>query len=862
MTVQPYEKFKVLLDSLGDNSYAYDLTDRVMQMSWHNGAHEAYEMFASKNSATMLLDNRDGALSSGLFGDFTFENRTETITAEALTNGSFTAWTGATPDSWTKVEATLAVTETASGGGAGTGALHVTGSSGYASVAQFVGTNKKYEVVVVVSEFSGTGHLIINLADSSDFIIRTPVIDIDAVGTYTFRMDTLERAYFELYARRDAGTFTITVDSVSVKRVDVTYGTVSEVQNTILGDDILTNGAFSAWSGGMPTGWSSLHTATISECGTGEDHTGAGTGSANLYTSPDTQSDLYQAIGTSSGHHYRIDIVVSLLDPTVTLHVRGYTSLNEYVFALPITTTGTHTFFIQVTNTLPVWIVILHNSTALDATIDSISMKPATFVTEYVQGEVDYTIAPDLTATFPKVTGRGTLVKILASYQDIANEQYWIGKLQYARPSVGSNSDQIIELQLTDWADQLLDAQFHADYLENCTADEAILAALNKSKAVTYPNASSYWLWGSQASSIWDISTTFYDIDDSGFDVGDYTFEFVGDNTQLSDKGTNLQAYIRDVLTAENGDCRFWWDGRTSRFMFAKRRRDALNTTVSGYFLPNTDGEISSGEMSTSKDLRNVQQVFYQPRTIGSAGSILYTNPSVPITLLPLQRMDITVRYSDPSVPSARVGGKDFITPLMGTDFAFNSRSDGTGSNYRRFIAFSVEFGAAAAKIHIRNTSNRITVYCTLLKLRGTPIKTYTPSMVEERDALSIEANDYQYGEDVQALFVGSERDARLLAQYLVGKFKNPIRRLHSITFRADNDYLIRQSLNRNIGDRIHVRDEHNKHEADYIVVGESHNYDAESLAHDVTYILKPAGVTTFWIWDSARWDLTTTYIF
>lgn len=92
-----------------------------------------------------------------------------------------------------------------------------------------------------------------------------------------------------------------------------------------LGSELLTNGDFSAWSGDNPTGWSvsgeSGSDPAISEVGSGEDHTGVGTGSANWYKTAGGFLALAQNALTA-GRWYEIV-------PTISLIASGSLIVNE-----------------------------------------------------------------------------------------------------------------------------------------------------------------------------------------------------------------------------------------------------------------------------------------------------------------------------------------------------------------------------------------------------------------------------------------------------------------------------------------------------------------------------------------------------
>lgn len=142
-----------------------------------------------------------------------------------------------------------------------------------------------------------------------------------------------------------------------------------------LGSELLANGDFSAWSGDNPTGWSvsgeSGSDPAISEVGSGEDHTGVGTGSANWYESSGGFLILAQNVLTN-GDYYQIELSPS--------YVSGAINANDPIntFLETISNAGDVSFTGRAGSTT----FQMYTVGTADVTVDTVSIKKITLNTE------------------------------------------------------------------------------------------------------------------------------------------------------------------------------------------------------------------------------------------------------------------------------------------------------------------------------------------------------------------------------------------------------------------------------------------------------------------------------------------------
>lgn len=855
-------QYTLLLDV--DSDETYKLVLPVEELEWENGLQNSYDTLAEVTQLTASLWNRKGELATGIFGDFTSDVREETIQNEALANNSFTAFTLGEPNDWEKTTYALGMTtsESASGGGAGTGSLHVTGT-GHVAYAQTVTLLRNYAVNIVISEFSGDGQITLRAYDSAEHSSSEDILTITAAGTFDVRWDAESQPYFEVAIERLSGTFTVTIDSVSVQEVIITYGSQQPVQVEVLGDEIVTNGTFDLFTTpDVPDGWT-VTDATVSEVGSGQDHTGAGTDAVNLYENTSgLTAGIRQSVPTQGGQKYKFVVVISYLaGVNARVQIGSPQQGTTPAHYVTMDNVGTHAFYLTsgVDNselgTILTELRVIGASLPVEATVDSVSIRPVTFTQTFTpRTEVGYVLAPDTIVTERNQVRRGTLVKVLANYREITERQLWVGKLFDVRPNPKQVSEQRIQIVCRDPMEQLRDKNFLPEFQTDVTIDVPIEQMFKKNPVITFPYASSYWIVGVPGASEPGVTTRPYDGPPMSFDTGVAIVPFVGDNSDrgqpsnsddrdLAKQGTSMLAFLRDCLQAEV-DGRLFWNGRTSQFEFQNRHFD-LYETAPALIL----SAWENGQFISSDKVYNQVTVHFQPREIGAEDSILWSHPNLPITIGPRSTVRINVRFTDPDGGGARIGAQVVNQLTKNADIVANSKADGTGaSNYINLLSWHVQPGGAGAVVTISNTHRRVNVFVTTLQLRGTPIRTYQASSVTVDSGESLYVNDPQ-PYDYRAQLISDETEAEAVAHFLLSRYQFATRRFVTISYEAGlNDTLMRAMLDLTVGDRIRVVAPHVGHESNYTIVGEKHHIVMATGRHTVTYVLKPQAALNYWL--------------
>ncbi len=586
------------------------------------------------------------------------------------------------------------------------------------------------------------------------------------------------------------------------------------------GNELIVNGGFTSWSGGLPVGWlASGTTSCITECG-GEFLDG-GTGAVNFYNSGlATGASLRQNI-LVPGRTYvmRFDITDSANDLTspgknsITIYkplaFSGGTSPNIFYRLIP----GKYEWF------------FVANAITCGMGLQISSPHNISFTNFSVKSVPTY-----------RMMNKGMLVKLTAT-RNGTETPLFVGRIADMDFALGTSQEPTCTITVEDAMLELLDAEYQPPLLENPTADVAFDDIFD-APVVVWPYTKNYWLLGVQGSSELGINTYLYDHDMTDFETGITEFAFLGD---LADKGQGVsaQGYIRDIMTAEGGG-RFYWDVRTQKFVFHGRHHDVFNTTVTTAL---TKSDLDAVQYNYGEEIVNQLTVNYSFREVGAAGSVLWSYTNLPLTMKPRTTKTLTARYIDATDETIRVGGKDFVQISPGVDF---TASNEMGQDVSSLITVTVDFKATGAKIYLNNPTADTVILATL-QLRGTPLR-QKDETTESLDGASKAANELR-PKTLDARFIDDPDLAQNFTDYTVARFKDPLTRLKNITFNSlRNETMLEASINRVIGDRITVTLADENHDADYFIVGEQRMIAiGGDMPADVTWILKPASRDLFW---------------
>jgi hypothetical protein len=426
------------------------------------------------------------------------------------------------------------------------------------------------------------------------------------------------------------------------------------------------------------------------------------------------------------------------------------------------------------------------------------------------------------------------------------------------RTSVGQYGDQIALLTAQDATPRLQAVRYEPEVEQNKRTSDAITDFFKNSE-IYLPYSSDFFILDISKinppigiASIINPSDTInrvlYDADtfidefletETGIGVLDY----VGDNlrTPVDDKLLlqNGLAYVYDICMGEAFG-RLYFNPRDNKFHFQNRHHDA-NTNPELTLTTSDVIALATRQSVVSNDVR----IFYTPREVGEAGTVLFEAQNLPITIGPESRETIGVQFRNPDNKDNIQSALTTIDPVINTDVIVTSSG---GANITKAAYVGADLNATGGEIFFRNpTGNDYTI--TKLQVRGTPIYQHDQEYAQAVDAKSIFFNNHAPLPDVRIAYAFDKRFVQGVADYLVRQYA-PMRRVaDSVTVMLREDNFI-EIMGLDLGDAVTITDPDANHTNDYIIMGERHELDIPNGAHRLTFILRTKDVTAYFILD------------
>ena len=208
-------------------------------------------------------------------------------------------------------------------------------------------------------------------------------------------------------------------------------------------------------------------------------------------------------------------------------------------------------------------------------------------------------------------------------------------------------------------------------------------------------------------------------------DTGDVTFAYALDTARDDRRNPVLQELARVTLSEygwlyQRGDGTVVFERQTARF---NRTADAtLDNTMSGLSVS-----------SSRSDLVTRVQVITHPRTVDLTTQVLY-RLQTPTKIGIGETITIVGGYTDPGNRASRVGGKNMVEPVAGTDYIANTAADGSGTVVTGSLTVSAELGSNSVRWEITNNGSAV-AYLTTLHARGIGIYDYEQTIAEANDS-------------------------------------------------------------------------------------------------------------------------------
>jgi hypothetical protein len=194
---------------------------------------------------------------------------------------------------------------------------------------------------------------------------------------------------------------------------------------------------------------------------------------------------------------------------------------------------------------------------------------------------------------------------------------------------------------------------------------------------------------------------------------------------------TKVMTEMQKVAVSELGYIYITHDSESDEILKVEDRQTRneivyTDSQISGEFkITDVNNTMLAGEATTKKNYNRIVAKVY-PRTYDDAYVTLYSLQS-PVSIPADTTLVLDGMYRDPENNAYSVSGKEMQTPVINTDYTFNTADDDSGVDISDKLTVSAEYGASKVRYTLVNTSTTKSGYVTKLNARGKGIYLYEP---------------------------------------------------------------------------------------------------------------------------------------
>ena len=471
-------------------------------------------------------------------------------------------------------------------------------------------------------------------------------------------------------------------------------------------------------------------------------------------------------------------------------------------------------------------VLALHWRLGMQAAHDSMA-PPGT--AQITVRNVDQTYSPEINPLQP-----GQVIRIQSD--DGSNVRtHFVGHIIHIEPQPGDQGRRAAIIHAADASWQFAHHLISLPPQVDTRADEVIEQILNR-MPLRRTKLKGYWVLGKANHSELATHTRLHIVTiHRNLEAGQSTFTYIGDTWG---DGIPADAAIRQMAESERGH--FFID-QSGQAVFYDRHHLLKDTDSLATFADDMAGlEYDYGTGTISH-----VQVRLLPRSIGSDGTTLWELESplrIPArTDPPLQ---VIAHFRD--AEGRPIGALELIAPVPNLDYTASEKFNGSGIDLTRYVDVVLRRSDfSAVLLEIRNRINRDAFLQPGTRIRGTPLYTGDPLVIEQISRNSLAFYSPQALRfDLPALDSADQADS--LARYELARRKTPRGHVRSLTLSSVTHAA--QILVRTLFDRITVQEAQTGHSADYFILAESHTVDLGSTRHHVTWTLESANANRFWL--------------
>lgn len=332
------------------------------------------------------------------------------------------------------------------------------------------------------------------------------------------------------------------------------------------------------------------------------------------------------------------------------------------------------------------------------------------------------------------------------------------GFLESIRPTSGQYRERRVTLECVDALDVLSREEGEIALQEDVWADDVIDAVIS---AVYTPPSTDY----DQGVNLFPISADRWN-DERGYQAGARAEETIAATSKILDAATSDWGHF---FIAGNGAPTY------------RNRVYELEATTALTLSGQTTGLDYNKSVGS---VYNHVAVTCHPRAVGEVPEVLgrISQQDAP-AIEASDGATFEIRFRD-SVTGDRLGGKDCLTPVKGTDLETTADPAGSGGSENGNISVSATFYGTRAEVTVENSA-AYAVYVQKLQVRGLAVRTREQVTMVAEDAASQAAYEKRKFR-VNAPLLAYQSAAQRLATHLVARYKDPQDDVRGVRFVAN----------------------------------------------------------------------------
>jgi len=353
----------------------------------------------------------------------------------------------------------------------------------------------------------------------------------------------------------------------------------------------------------------------------------------------------------------------------------------------------------------------------------------------------------------------------------------------------------------------------------------------------------------------------------SSYEAGDETFTIAADKWNSND--TNGVSAIQDVVDSEQG---LFWIARDGTVTFKARNYLFKQPTVASSLTVNSEHTDFDAVMD-QEQIANRVEVEARPRAQLASAVVAESKAAITVpgqsgtarwngTVVLSGGGSTTVKLPFTDATTGKpCGATSLVLPLVAnTDYMINDLADGSGFDYTTAANCTFSYVVNGANIEITITNNALgPLFITRLQVRGVAVVTYDPQVFAVEDATSQDA----YGKRVISVklpLASTVQYAQALAEYTLGRYKDPAFRINAISFGGQNLIGATKLYSLEIGNILVLTDYQSAVTSQkYMITGIAVGNLTPRAPGEITFFIKRLDDVTYWISEDATYGVLGT---